>query len=157
MLIDEFIDHFNEHRINTFIPSSTICVDESMSCWYGQGGEWINMGLPMYVSMERKPDSGCEIQNSACGESGVMIHLKIVKTAEEEDQCARLDSNGLLHGTSVCKYLVEPWAFSERIVCADSYFAFRRSSIRASAHWPSLHRCCQNCHSPIPNALPIQS
>jgi hypothetical protein len=122
MLIDDFIAHFNEHHINTFIPSSTICVDESMF-WYGQGGKWINMGLPMYVSMDRKPDSGCEIQNSACGESGVMLHLKIAKTAEEEDHHSRMDDTGLLHGTSVLKYLVEPWAFSEQIVCADSYFA----------------------------------
>jgi hypothetical protein len=94
-----------------------------MSRWYGQGGEWINMGLPMYVSIDRKPDSGCEIQNSAGGESGVMHHLKIVKTAEEEDHHSRMDDTGLLHSTSMLKYLVEPWAFSEWIVCADSYFA----------------------------------
>jgi hypothetical protein len=91
-----------------------------MSHWYGQGGEWINMGLPMYFCMDRKPDSGCMIQISACGKSGVMLHLKIVKTAEEEDQNTRMDENGLLHGISV---LVELWAFSDHIVCADSYFA----------------------------------
>ena len=25
--------------------------------WYGVGGEWINIGIPHYVAMERKPDN----------------------------------------------------------------------------------------------------
>jgi hypothetical protein len=95
------------------------------------------MGLPMYVSMDRKPDSGFEIQNSASGESDVMFHLKIVKTAEKEDQNTRMDDNGLLHGTSVLKYLVEPWVFSEHIVCADSYFA----SVRAPLELQHIGLC----------------
>ena len=59
-------------RTNFFL-SEWICVDESMSRWYGLGGSWINIGLPMYVSIDRKPESGCEIQNAACGISGVML------------------------------------------------------------------------------------
>jgi hypothetical protein len=60
-----------------------ICVDESISWWYGKGGHWINPGLPMYVAMERKRDDGCKIQNSACGTSGIMMRLKLVKTADD--------------------------------------------------------------------------
>ena len=75
-----------EHKI---FPLDEICVDESMSRWYGQGGHWINHGLPMYVAIDRKPENGCEIQNAACGHSGVMIRLKIVKTAEEENDRQR--------------------------------------------------------------------
>jgi hypothetical protein len=124
LLIDEFIDNFNEHRAKTFLPSELICVDESISRWYGQGGEWINHGLPMYVAMDRKPENGCEIQNAACGRSGVMIRLKIVKTATEAEALgANEDDNGLLHGTKVLKELIQPWAFTNRMVCADSYFA----------------------------------
>ena len=44
-LVDDFVKHFNEHQANYFNPSELICVDESMSRWYGQGGHWINNGL----------------------------------------------------------------------------------------------------------------
>ena len=82
MLIQDFIDNFNDHRSSLFLPGWLICVDESMSRWYGLGGHWINMGLPMYVAIDRKPEDGLEIQNSACSHSGIMYQLKLVKTAE---------------------------------------------------------------------------
>ena len=104
-------------------PLDEICVDESMSQWYGQGGHWINHGLPMYVAINRKPENGCEIQNAASGRSGVMIRLKIVKTAEEENASAVTDDDSNNHGTNVLKFLVEPWVRMDRCVCADSYFA----------------------------------
>ena len=72
-LVYDFVKNFNEHRAQNFSPSDENCVDESMSRWYGQGGHWINHGLPMYVAIDRKPENGCEIQNVACGCSGVMI------------------------------------------------------------------------------------
>ena len=37
-LVDDFIKNFNKHRAQNFLPSDEICVDESMSRWYGQGG-----------------------------------------------------------------------------------------------------------------------
>ena len=94
-----------------------------MSRWYGQGSHWINHGLPMYVAIDRKPENACEIQNAACGHSGVMIRLKIVKTAEEENASAVTDDDGNNHGTNVLNFLVEPWVRMDRCVCADSYFA----------------------------------
>ena len=93
-----------------------------MSQWYGQGGHWINHGLPMYVAIDRKPENGCEIQNAACGHSGVMIRLKVVKIAEEENASAVTDDNSNNHGTNVLKFLVEPWVRTDHCVCADSYF-----------------------------------
>ena len=122
-LVDDFIKNFNEHRAQNFFPSDEICVDESMSRWYGQGGHWINHGLPMYVAIDRKPENGCEIQNAACGHSGVMIRLKIVKTAEEENASVVTEDDGNNHGTNVLKFLVEPWVRTDHCVCADSYFA----------------------------------
>lgn len=124
LLVDNFVANFNEYRANNFSPSDLICVDESMSRWYGQGGFWINHGLPQYIAIDRKPENGCEIQNAACGRSGIMMQLKLVKTAEEQD-AAHLNTgeDGLMHGTAVLKQLVLPWANSQRIVCADSYFA----------------------------------
>ena len=122
-LVDDFVKNFNEHRAQNFFPSDEICIVESMSRWYGQGGHWINHGLPMYVAIDRKPENDCEIQNAACGHSGVMIRLKIVKTAEEENASVVTEDNGNNHGTNVLKFLVEPWVRTDRCVCTDSYFA----------------------------------
>ena len=67
-----------------------------MSRWYGQGGHWINHGLPQYVAIDRKPENGCEIQNAACGRSGVMLRLKLVKgidlVGEDDNDDAPTDS-----------------------------------------------------------------
>jgi len=93
MLVGDFVDRINNHRKNFYSPSSVICVDESISRWYGIGGHWINKGLPMYVAIDRKPEDGCEIQNACDGVSGIMMQLKLVKTqahqtAEEEETAA---------------------------------------------------------------------
>ena len=127
MLVDGFVDRINDYRQNFYVPSQDICVDESMSRWYGQGGHWINHGLPMYVAIDRKPENGSEIQNSADGQSGIMLRLKIVTTAAEAAANNQHEENEngevLLHGIQVLKDLVMPWANTDRIVCADSYFA----------------------------------
>ena len=82
LLVQDFVDNFNEHRSSFFLPGWLVCVDESISRWYGLGGHWINMGLPMYVSIDRKPEDGLEIQNASCAHSGIMYQLKLVKTAD---------------------------------------------------------------------------
>ena len=123
MLVDDMVSIFNKHREENFLPSEWICVDESMSRWYGLGGSWINIGLPMYVAIDRKPENGCEIQNAACGVSGVMLRLLLVKSEEETDLSSIEREDGIPHGTHILKYLTLPWANSRRGVCADSYFA----------------------------------
>lgn len=84
MKCDQFVDAFNQHRKDFFSCSYVICVDESIIRWYGLGGEWINMGLPQYVAIDRKPENGAEIQNACDGMSGIMMRIKLVKTATEE-------------------------------------------------------------------------
>jgi hypothetical protein len=130
--VQDFVDRFNEYRKASFIPSESICVDESMSRWYGQGGSWINHGLPMYVAIDRKPENGCEIQNSACGTSGVMLRLKLVQggghgndegVEDDDDDDDGVGVLSLSHGGKICLDLVAPWIDTDRIVCADSYFA----------------------------------
>jgi hypothetical protein len=133
MLVDDFVNNFNYHRYTKFIPSELICVDESMSRWYRQGGHWINIGLPHYLAIDRKPDNGCEIQTACCGKSGVMLQLRIVKTNKELQAQERLQSTApitedeeqqeLQHGTKCLVALVKPWHHSQRLVCADSFFA----------------------------------
>ena len=78
---------FNEHRANYFIPGSTICINESMVKWYEYGGGWINRGLPHYMEIDRKLENGLENQNASCGDTWIMIWLKLVKGggSEEED------------------------------------------------------------------------
>jgi hypothetical protein len=44
LLLYGFVERFNEYRAATFTPSKHICVDESISRWYGQGGYLINPG-----------------------------------------------------------------------------------------------------------------
>ena len=122
MLVDGWIQRVNEWRASNFVPSDLIWIDESFSHWYGLGGDWINVGLPHCVAMDRKPEADLEIQNAACGRSKVMTRLKLVKNVGEEDPQA--DDAGLLHGTVVLKQLLDPWiGQSTRIICADSYFA----------------------------------
>ncbi len=52
-----------------------------------------------------------------------MMRLKLVKTMEAQQAKLRMGDGGLLHGAAVLKSLVLPWARTDRIVCADSYFA----------------------------------
>jgi hypothetical protein len=78
----------------------------------------------MYIAIDRKPENGCEIQNAACGKSGIMMRLKLVKSKEEElTHLKEIDDEGLNHGTVIIKSLVAPWQGLNRIVCADWYFA----------------------------------
>jgi hypothetical protein len=127
LLVDGFVDEFNRYREQNFSPLDLIFVDESISRWYGQGGYWISHRLRQYIAIDQKPEFGCKIQNSACSRSGIMMRLKLVKTMEEQNaqRDARLSpgDGGLLHGAAVLKSLVLPWARTDRIVCADSYFA----------------------------------
>ena len=77
--MDDFVKAFNLHLRENFIPDNFICTDESISRWYGGGRYWINEVITCYIAIDRKPENGCEIQNLACGESGVMLRLKLVK------------------------------------------------------------------------------
>jgi hypothetical protein len=90
MLVDGWIQRFIEWRASNFVPSDLICIDESFSRRYGLGGDWINVGWPHYVTMDRKPEAGLEIQNAACGRSKLMIRLKLVKNVGEENPQADL-------------------------------------------------------------------
>ena len=38
----------------------------------------------MHVAIDRKPESGAEIQNSACGKNEIMLRLKVVKSEEDD-------------------------------------------------------------------------
>ena len=121
-LVEYFVTNFNEYRTQLFSPSDLIYSDESLSRWYRKGGHWINLCFPIYVTIYRNTENGEEIHNYACGRSGVMMRIRIVKSANNEgDQ--KYGRDNLPHGTKVLKEIVMPWYNTYRIVCADSYFA----------------------------------
>ena len=86
MLVNDFVNNFNKYWASYYVPSDLIYVDKSMPKWYVLGEHWINMVLPMYVAIERRPVNGCEIQNSCDSRSQVMMQLKLVKSEADEDR-----------------------------------------------------------------------
>ena len=122
-LVDKFVGSFNARREAHVPPSDLLFTDESMCKWYGQGGSWKDRGLTMYVGIDRQPENGCEIENTACGRSGIMLYLHLVTSAADPRERQSGAETSLLHGTTLLKRLVANWARSGRIVCADSYFS----------------------------------
>jgi Transposase IS4 len=123
-LVNEFVSAVNTHRRTMVMPSEHICLDESIARWYGQGGHRIDMGLPQYVAIDRKPENGCEVQNSACCRRGIMLNIRFVTTAEFEARwTAAIENTELGHGTAILSGLVQPLAGTGRCICAVSYFA----------------------------------
>jgi hypothetical protein len=51
MLVNDFVSAVNTQRRAMVTPSELLYVDESIARWYGQGGLWIDLGLPHYVSI----------------------------------------------------------------------------------------------------------
>ena len=132
MLLDDFVKNFNKYRALHYVQCYLICVDKSMSKWHGLGRHWINMELPVYLVIDRKPVKGCEIQNSCDARSQMMMQLKMVKSEADEDRymaeiieyaAQQRRSLCLLHGTKVIIHLVNPWRNTWCTVCTDSYFS----------------------------------
>jgi Transposase IS4 len=84
--------------------------------------------MPHFVSMERKPEDGCEIWSACDGSSSVMISLKLVKGHAEQDD-SRSEAEKFNFGTAVLLKLIEPWNHSSRFVCADSYFSSAQTAL----------------------------
>jgi hypothetical protein len=142
MLINDFVANYNDYRQRTFVPGGHLEADETVVRWYGKAGAFVDAGLPMYLALERKPDNGGEIQNLADVASGIMLHLKVVKSANEEkaiavaaaadaiasdDDIAAADKAG--KGTQVLLELTEQWHHSGRLVTADAYFALVEAAL----------------------------
>lgn len=121
MLADDFrmaVDIQRQERVH---PSELLCVDESISRWYGVGGTWLDVRLPFYVKISRKPEFGSEIKNITYRKGGFMVGIEFAKS--EASRVLESESTIRNHGTRVLMKLAEPWSGSGRHVCADSYFA----------------------------------
>lgn len=81
----------------------------------------------MSVAIHRESEIGCEIQNAACAQSGTMLNLKVVTTAEHRREADATYNTGEdvahPHGMVVAKQLVANCVGTQRIICADSFFA----------------------------------
>lgn len=102
--IEPFIDAFNFHRQEHEKESNFLSVIESIPEWYGFRGTWIDLGCLYYVSLNRKPEKGMEIQNIASGTWHVMLGLKVVKN---ENVMTSSDKSN--HATSILRRLCQPW------------------------------------------------
>lgn len=122
-LVNDFVSSINAHRAAHVTPSDLLCVEEFMSKWYGQGGHWIDRGLPMYVAIDRQPEKGCEIQNASYARSGIRPNLRLVTAAKYRCATHADEGDDLPHGTVILMELVCRWAGTMRIVCAGSYFS----------------------------------
>ena len=77
------------------------------------------MGLPMYVDIDQKPKSGCEIQSVRCRKSSIMIQLKLVRTKschKPPEKSGNMDEN---EGTQVLKELTQPQAKTNCLAVAN--------------------------------------
>ena len=165
LLVDGFVNRFNEHRARPFVPSYTIGVDESISRWYGQGqgGKWISHGLPMYVVIDRKPENGCKIQSSACGVSSIMIWL-----SEAREDRKRTDSNQWRQCNKQRRW--EQWRITRHKILKESIYHWYYSvlfvqvtTLQVSGNGFScsiedaIYRRCDDCDSDVSDAVPSQS
>jgi hypothetical protein len=144
MLVDDFVENINAYGQRTFVPGNHLEADETVIRWYGIGGGYVNKGLPMYLALERKPNNSGEIQNLADVASGIMLRLKVVKSANEEkvnstdaaaankdkDNCNNDATNEGGEGTQVLVELTEPWHDTGRVITADAYFASVEAALK---------------------------
>ena len=64
-------------------------------------------------------ENGLEVQNSSCGECGIMMRLNLVKGGSYHDNLG----HGVTHCADFFMDLVLPWVNNHRMVCSDSYFS----------------------------------
>ena len=83
----------------------------------------------MYVAIDRNPEMGYEIQDSACEKSGTMLSIRLVKNyVEDNASIIHQYEDGAWHGTKIFLNLASTWAFRNRVVCAGLYILYVEAS-----------------------------
>ena len=157
LLVDDFITNFNAHRASTFYPGIELEADKSMVPWYGHGGNHISIGLPHYLAMDRKPGNSGEIQTLADVSSGILIYLKVVKSADKEKVIKKdldLDPEEAAYGkgTRVLLDLMKTWLGSNRLVTEDAYFASTEVALALKERDINFIGNVKQCNSAFPKA-----
>ena len=118
-----FIDHFNKCREDSYFPSWSICVDESMSAWRGKDGNFCSDGMPHVTKIARKPKGvGAELKDAADSETNIIIRLELQEGAERmaakkfTDICQSKGTAQTLRLTEPCM-LAPFWSYSQWGFC----------------------------------------
>lgn len=76
--------------------------------------------MSQYLSSQRKPESGAEIEKASCASSGVLARIKLAKgtTAKDEDV---LDDDP--HAIATLYNLLSPWATTNRTAVGDAFIS----------------------------------
>lgn len=77
----------------------------------------------MYVAMQRKQEKGRERQSAVCGRCGIVLRLSVVTSAKDQKATGMTTDDDVSHEAAVHEQRSTPWAGTQRVVCADSYFA----------------------------------
>lgn len=84
-----------------FTQSTKYFVEKYIPSWYGIGGEWIKNDFPMYVDINRKPESNYDIHYDYDRNFGIVMWLRLVKTAVNEEANSNQEYEYvLIHGTN---------------------------------------------------------
>jgi len=119
--INGFVDAFNDNRLTAVIPGAVMTVDESMSMWLGQDGDWTVEGMPHVTKIIRKPRGvGAEFKNVCDGDTGIMMRLELQKGKDIMKDKPYVHEYGA--GTAVMMRLLRPWGGTGRTAIGDSAF-----------------------------------
>jgi hypothetical protein len=157
---------------NMFIPGPVLTVDELMSQWTGDEGDYSVTGMPHVTKEIRKPvPVGMEAKCTADGVTGIMLRLDILEGKERQEMKkyvrrvpnANLPADPMyqtlaaandVHNATTAQTLrlVEPWFGSNRVVDMDAWFASVMCTIALSSHGLYAMGIIKNGHSQYPKA-----
>jgi len=81
-----------------------------------------------------------------------MLRLHLVTTAADQHSNMSAEESQVLPGTAVLQCLVGPWAGSDRIVCADSYFSSVEAALELKGMGLLLIGVVKTAHRRFPMA-----
>ena len=97
-----------------------------MSAWKGSDGEYVAEGMPHTTKIAHKPEGvGTEMKALACGETGIILKLDVMKGREANQRKDFSQEYG--EGTAVTIRFKKEYYGTGRVVHADSAF----SSVKA--------------------------
>ena len=138
------VTHFNEHMTTIFQPGWSVCVDESMFSWMGQG-------LPHFSVVARKPKGkGTEVKTAACGILGIIFAMEVAEKAADMKLKEYFAEYG---ATTSCTLRLVKSLFQTRprVVIGDSWFASVKT---CQALWEKGHLffvgCVKTAHKNFP-------
>lgn len=85
LLCEDFRFTINQNCREHIVSSDRMYIDESISRWYGVGVTFLEVGLPYYFYLDRKPESGCELQTISDGAKVIMLGLEFVKSEADRN------------------------------------------------------------------------